>query len=107
MSSNEQNDDAVSSYTFTETGTFVELEESSVVSIYPNPSNGEIIINLDGISGRFIMEIYASNGSTVIKDIIEFKGEAVNKVLDDYTPGLYHLHLYNSSYSYKKELILE
>jgi len=107
MTSNAQNDDAVSTYTFTEIGTATNLAKSSLISVYPNPSNGEFIVDLGETIGRFVFEVFATNGTMVQKDEIDFKGEPVTRVLDEYIPGLYHIHLYNTSHSFKRELIME
>lgn len=105
--SNNQNDDAVSSYTYTETATSLDQSRNSQISIFPNPSEGEFMIDLKGFSGDFIIDIIASNGTVVKQDIVNLKGTPVNLILNDYIPGLYQIHLYNEAHSYRCKLILE
>ena len=104
--SNVQHDDAVSSYTYTEEATTINNMEAPAFSIFPNPSEGEIIIDFDGEQGTYMLEIVAANGSIVKQERINMKGDPVSLQLKDLNPGLYHISLSKGEHKFQENLII-
>ncbi len=104
--SNIQDDDAVSTYTYTEEATFSEEIEASAFSIFPNPSKGEIILNLEGERGNYLLEIVAPNGSIVKQDVLNLQGAPVSLELSEFSPGLYHVNLTNGEQTFQEKLVI-
>jgi len=104
--SNIQQDDAVSAYTYTGEATSLNEMEASRFSIYPNPSRDEIMIKLDGASGSYLLEIIASSGSIVKQDVLNLTDNPVSKQLRDLIPGVYEVQLTKGELTYKQKLII-
>lgn len=51
-------------YTITNTGLFIP-EEAEGLLVYPNPSNGQLNINTNGLSGDILIEVYNLQGQMV------------------------------------------
>ena len=105
--SNKLNDDAFSSYTYTESVTSIKVFENSQVAIYPNPSHGEFTIDLNEASGEYQMEVLASDGTCVLKETRRLNAAPFSLILEDYSPGMYLIRLFDEERSFMGELILE
>jgi len=105
-STNKQEDDAVSTYTYTEEATLSEELDVSAFSIFPNPSDGEIILNLDRERGDFLLEVISPNGSIVNQDVLHWQGVPLTLDFSELTPGLYQIHLSNGENSFQEKLII-
>lgn len=104
--SNLQNDDAVSIYTYTYEVTATNKMELSALSIYPNPSKEILMIDFKGETGNYKLEITASNGSIVMQEILNMQGDPVSVKLKDLGPGLYHVNLTKGEISFQENLIV-
>jgi hypothetical protein len=80
-----------------------EYNNGKLINIYPNPSNGEIsIVNNINPTNYYQVEIFDSNGKTVLKDEI-----ISNKLRLDLTNGLYMMKLKDNDKIYIKKLIIK
>lgn len=74
--------------------------------IYPNPTNGIVMIDLDGHSGTSTITIYKINGSFVYST--RLKGPGVHPVsLLDYKEGAYILQVESNSKTTRQTIIRE
>lgn len=105
--SNDQMDDAVSSYTYTKESTSVGPIQTSGIKVFPNPSEGVFVVDIEKLSGMYLLEIMSSDGRIIVQNMVHLNAIPVSLSLDAFRPGLYHLRIYNETESYQEELILE
>ena len=107
--SNSQEDDAVSSYTYT-------LDEKLLLNefvvgqllIKPNPTTGLFKIELDSLYGEFILEIISVNGIVIIQRTVDIHPQSPTvtvqgKNLDN---GFYTVRLHNQNRVYYGKLMI-
>lgn len=79
-----------------------EINQDSL-TIFPNPSNGEIIIeNLDEMAKNYLVELIDNNGNLVFKTELD-----TNKLKLDLPNGLYFLKLSDGEQIHLKKIIIE
>ena len=73
---------------------FVEQAENHVITIFPNPTRGMLIIEISSIGNneRFRAILYNQQGR-LMQDVESFTGTALNMDLSAYPPGVYILQL--------------
>lgn len=82
------------------------LEESPLLSVYPNPSNGSISIYANNINQECRILITNINGQTVIDQMYSFTGLPLTLNLED--SGLYNVQiLTNTQVSNKKIIVIK
>ena len=104
--SNLQDDDALSTYTYTRKATYIEEEAGSGFEVFPNPAKDEIILNCDGFYGGYVFQIIAANGSIVLQEQLMIQHDQHTISIKNLPPGLYHLSLSDGEQSHQKELII-
>jgi PKD repeat protein len=87
-----------------------EIESSSFVSVFPNPSddgNVNIAFMLDGQT-EFELTVYDATGKVMHKEMLSglFNGKVHNLYLKDIATGVYRIKLVNSEMSVEKQLIV-
>lgn len=75
------------------------------LNIYPNPSDGEFVIDI-GESGRYSLEIVASSGVMVYKNTIDLYGNSLPLNLGYFETGVYYVRIYNSDQNYIGKLMI-
>jgi hypothetical protein len=105
--SNDQGDDAVSSYTYTDESSAIALNSEPSLSLYPNPTTGKFYIDFKEDPGRLNLEIVAADGRIVKKDVIQPLKEPWPVDMAGSVPGHYIIRLYNEERSYRGDFIIE
>ena len=59
-----------------------------MVNVYPNPTNGDFTISINGYSGNFKAELFDIMGRTLLRT------NSKDMSLTDYPDGLYFLRVY-------------
>jgi hypothetical protein len=77
-------------------------EFSNTLSIYPNPTNGNVVISLFS-DDQSSLDVYDSQGQLVFENPSISNGEEVN--LSDYSPGVYIFRVYTSNQIYTRRII--
>lgn len=74
-------------------------------SIYPNPADGYVTIQLDDIPNNVVVQIKDVLGKT----LLEQKANATNTLINvsSLPKGIYYVELVNDSYKYAKKLVLQ
>ncbi len=62
------------------------------ISVYPNPTNGELMINADGIGDSFTFELSDMLGNTVLTKQIENSDGPINMAIEA-QPGVYNYRI--------------
>jgi len=97
----------------TATGEFLLTVKSTVstgnlgqsgVSIYPNPSNGQFVINVDKLSD-YTLEITDVTGKIILKDNVTTSSKTVD--LKDFAKGVYFVKLTIDGEEVKERIIIE
>ncbi|ALI98542.1 T9SS type A sorting domain-containing protein [Rufibacter tibetensis] len=87
----------------------VDVEDQSM-SVYPNPSNGQITISLEGFEGKKTdLRIMNVIGNVVYREVIQDPNTHYLRTLDlnKLAKGLYYVKLETSSYSEVRKVILK
>jgi len=89
------------------TGTVLGINEikNSVVSVYPNPSNGNINISSRIDLGEATISIYDINGRKVFNQEVTIH-DSVNVNAENLNTGLYILHVEGVDYSHTTKLLI-
>jgi len=74
-------------------------------SIYPNPADGYVTIQLDDIPNNVLLQIKDILGKT----LLEQKANATNTLINvsSLPKGIYYVEIVNDSYKYAKKLVLQ
>ncbi|WP_299681127.1 T9SS-dependent M36 family metallopeptidase [uncultured Dokdonia sp.] len=83
-----------------------ENDLDTVFSIFPNPSNGEITVNVAGTFGEGQIRIYDMNGREVYNKPATLQGR-VSVNATDLSRGVYIINIINDSSNYTSKLIIE
>lgn len=81
---------------------------ASQLKIHPNPSNGEFIMEMEGASGDFLMEIIYPTGVLTEQRIIHMSDVGAEMVINlhGYPPGLYNIRIYREDALYFGKLMI-
>jgi len=80
--------------------------ESREIKIYPNPSNGKFIIELERINENSMIQIFNSLGQKV-KELSNLKSQKTEINLANLSSGLYHIKIINDGSIEMKNIILK
>jgi hypothetical protein len=77
------------------------------IDIYPNPTNGQIVLDIAGDSKGLMLEVMDVNGKRVYSEVIGSITSGVRKAVDlsSLSNGMYFLKLDNGSSSITKKII--
>ncbi|MEI6061281.1 MAG: carbohydrate-binding protein [Bacteroidota bacterium] len=94
-------------FRFSETSQGVPDNTGSVFSIYPNPANDQVSINMPGTSGRKKTLSFRSSEGKLVKNISVAETEVSKQVfVGDLPRGLYIIELESDGTFYRNKLIL-
>ena len=77
------------------------------IGIYPNPNNGEFVINFNNIEGNVTYQLYDTKGSTIILKDISTNGNTVEEISVDLVPGVYYVKVVTAAQTYVEKLVVE
>lgn len=77
------------------------------LSVFPNPSDGQFVIEINEKSGKFNLEITAANGVEVARNIIYFNESRIPLYYENLTKGVYFIKLYNKEKIYFGKLLIQ
>jgi subtilisin family serine protease len=95
----------VNSDTITFTAVGVEEFEDKLVSIYPNPSDGEITVKFD-IDNANEYRLINALGEIVLKSKIKKSKKSLEIDLSEFAEGVYYMNISTNKNNYLKKLIL-
>ena len=78
----------------------------SKLSVYPNPSRGKFVIEINEKSGRFNLEIVSANGLTVAQNIINLSESEMPLTFDTLETGIYYIRVFNNERIYYGKLMI-
>jgi len=78
----------------------------SKLSVYPNPSRGKFVIEINEKSGRFNLEIVSANGLTVAQNIINLSESEMPLTFDTLETGIYYIRIFNNERIYYGKLMI-
>lgn len=89
--------------------TSVELSDSKMFNVYPNPASDIITIKTNGFEGKINLVIYSLNGKQMLNKSFDVKNQSsFNVPLNQFIKGTYILMLTNKSgVCYNKSLIIK
>lgn len=89
--------------------TGIDENGNTSVSLYPNPTNGYITIEFDGLTGKVLLSIHSLHGQIVYSEEFENVTGLMQKQLDLSTlsRGVYMIKIQNSGSHIIKKLIIE
>ncbi len=81
---------------------------ASQLRVHPNPSNGEFILELEGATGDFLLEIISPLGELVEQRNVQMGDQGPEMLINlpDYPPGLYNIRVYRDDAVYFGKLML-
>jgi len=81
---------------------------TSQLHVYPNPSNGQFYINVNGMDGIAEMNIYSISGQIIYSEQIDCT-KLINKPMDisAFSKGIYFIRLVNKNASHTEKIIIE
>jgi fibronectin type 3 domain-containing protein len=79
----------------------------SELSVYPNPSDGEFVIEINETSGKFTLEIISSPGSITVQSVIYPDGSKLIFNYDFLNTGIYFIRLYNKDRLYYGKIVIQ
>lgn len=82
-----------------------EFKEKTNLSIYPNPTNGYVTIQLDDIPNNVVVQIKDVLGKTLLEQKVNSTNTEIN--VNHLPKGIYYVELINDSYKYAKKLVLQ
>ena len=85
------------------------LSENNLITnqnfiLYPNPTNGEIIL-MDLIPGTYSIQIYSINGQLVYKKEIQINSQYHLREIENFNTGIYTIEITNESYRMIQKVI--
>ncbi|MCD4792507.1 MAG: T9SS type A sorting domain-containing protein [Bacteroidales bacterium] len=92
-----------------EQGNSNQLINQKIIEIYPNPSDGKILIQgLNKISSSDVfIEISNLSGKVIEQLKVKSPGIITNIDLSSYSKGIYFVKVYSSTYNFSKKIILK
>ncbi|MCX6233025.1 MAG: T9SS type A sorting domain-containing protein [Bacteroidetes bacterium] len=77
--------------------------------IYPNPSKGNVTLEIDAHSDKIELSIYSLQGEMIYKEDINNKHKMITKELDlsKYTKGIYFVKIRSNGYARTEKLIIQ
>jgi len=85
----------------------IEDVESSALTIYPNPNNGNFTLDFTNINGKVNYQIFDTKGSIIISDDFVANGNAIKEVSLNLVPGVYFVKLVTETQSLVEKLVVE
>lgn len=89
----------------------INSEESIDMSLYPNPSRGEVVnLSLDNVKGKAIVRVLSLNGKILGEHHIyvnEDNSYNYELILNQYVPGIYFIQLINEDAVLTKKLVIQ
>jgi len=82
-----------------------EFKEKTNLSIYPNPTNGYVTIQLDEIPKNVVINIKDVLGKTLKEQKVNSTNTVIN--VSSLPKGIYYVELVNDSYKYAKKLVVQ
>ncbi len=103
------NDDVVVDIALTAVGTGMNSFAAESISVYPNPSEGEFQVLLNGNFEKTDMFITNYQGQVIEKTVIDnISGEHIFNInISEYSAGIYYLRISNGENSYIKKIIIQ
>ncbi|MBN2776782.1 MAG: choice-of-anchor J domain-containing protein [Bacteroidales bacterium] len=77
------------------------------IGIYPNPNNGEFVINFNNIEGNVTYQLYDTKGSIIILKDLSANGNTVEEISVDLVPGVYYVKVVTANQTYVEKLVVE
>ena len=91
----------------TEFISFNSIEEANLL-VYPNPSNGDVIISHEGILNENIkIELKNSLGQTILSKVVLENNNNVKINLREFSSGIYYLWFSSDNISVNKKIVLQ
>jgi len=91
--------------TITLNATSASFKETVNLSIYPNPSDGNVFIDV-GISGKYTLEIISSSGLMVYQKTIHLHGDTLPLNIEYFQPGVYFVRIFDNDQNYTGKIML-
>ena len=90
----------------------VEMQQStSVISIYPNPAHGPVLVNIPNPSGQISLKVFEEAGREVYSKNINADGNADGQTLTipsgSLQPGIYLVSIYTGNATSVKKLVMQ
>lgn len=82
----------------------IDDEVSNSFRVYPNPSNGKFVIDLNTISGATFLEVFAISGQRILSKQVTNSDQVID--LTGFAEGVYQLRVIASDVVYGQRLIL-
>ncbi|MCF8380848.1 MAG: T9SS type A sorting domain-containing protein [Bacteroidales bacterium] len=77
----------------------------SELSVYPNPSDGKFVIEINENSGQFTLEIVSANGVVSAQSVIEMEEKFMPLSFEYLEAGIYYIRIFNSERIYYAKLV--
>ncbi len=77
------------------------------IGIYPNPNNGEFVINFNNIEGDVTYQLYDTKGSIIILKDLSANGNTVEEISVDLVPGVYYVKVVTAAQTFVEKLVVE
>jgi hypothetical protein len=78
------------------------------VIIYPNPTDGETTVAINGIVGNAEFELADMNGRIIIAETVNCEGSLVKTInVSSLAKGTYFVHIYNNDFNTTRKLVVK
>lgn len=81
------------------------ITNSNLLTVFPNPTNGEFLLQLDGLNSEANLTITNMNGQQVYEKNIATDNENIN--VSKLSAGIYFIKVSNEKYNITKKIVLQ
>ncbi len=90
------------------TSIYENSDSKPAISVYPNPGNGEINVEISSFNGQCKLEVYNSLGSRILTEKIAINDHLLHRFdLRSHPPGVYLVKIFNEDFGLTERIVIQ